>query len=75
MRIFSFGGYGLAHAPLTLVVFGAIECPPSFTVKALALRNPFLRLYAPYFKGFNLYRMINSHSKYLIILFVLKHLF
>jgi len=28
MRLFSFGGYGLALAALALVVFGAIECPP-----------------------------------------------
>jgi len=29
LRFFSFGGYGLALAALALVVFGAIECPPS----------------------------------------------
>ena len=30
MRLFSFGGYGLALiAALALVVFGAIECPPT----------------------------------------------
>jgi len=29
LRLFSFGGYGLALAALALVVFGAIECPPS----------------------------------------------
>jgi len=28
LRLFSFGGYGLALAALSLVVFGAIECPP-----------------------------------------------
>jgi len=28
LRLFSFGGYGLALAALVLVVFGAIECPP-----------------------------------------------
>jgi len=28
LRIFSFGGYGLALAALALVVFGAIGCPP-----------------------------------------------
>jgi len=27
VRLFSFGGYGLALAALALVVFGAIECP------------------------------------------------
>jgi len=27
LRLFSFGGYGLAIAALALVVFGAIECP------------------------------------------------
>jgi len=33
LRLFSFGGYGLALAALARVVFGAIECPPSvFTV-------------------------------------------
>jgi len=29
LRLFSFGGYGLALAALALVVFGAIECPPN----------------------------------------------
>jgi len=28
LRLFSFGGYGLALAALALVGFGAIECPP-----------------------------------------------
>jgi len=28
LRLFSFGGYGLALAALALVVFGATECPP-----------------------------------------------
>jgi len=28
LRLFSFGGSGLALATLALVVFGAIECPP-----------------------------------------------
>jgi len=28
LRLFAFGGYGLALAALALVVFGAIECPP-----------------------------------------------
>jgi len=28
LRVFSFGGYGLALVALALVVFGAIECPP-----------------------------------------------
>jgi len=28
LRLFSFGGYGLALAALALVVSGAIECPP-----------------------------------------------
>jgi len=31
LRLFSFGGYGLALAALVLVVFGAIECPPKLT--------------------------------------------
>jgi len=29
LRLFSFGGYGLALAALALVVFGAIECSPA----------------------------------------------
>jgi len=29
LRLFSFGGYGLALAALALVVFGVIECPPA----------------------------------------------
>jgi len=32
LRLFSFGGYGLALAALTLVDFGAIECPPSLII-------------------------------------------
>jgi len=28
LRLFSFGGCGLALAALALVVFGAIKCPP-----------------------------------------------
>jgi len=28
LRLFSFGGYGLALAALALIVFGAIECLP-----------------------------------------------
>jgi len=32
LRLFSFGGYGLALAALALVVFGAIECPPHLAV-------------------------------------------
>jgi len=28
LRLFSFGGYGLALAALALVLFGAIECHP-----------------------------------------------
>jgi len=28
VRLFSFGGYGLALAALALMVFGVIECPP-----------------------------------------------
>jgi len=34
LRLFSFGGYGLALAALALVVFGAIECPPLLSIKA-----------------------------------------
>jgi len=40
LRLFSFGGYGLALAALALVVFGAIECPPekaSNSSKSLAI--------------------------------------
>jgi len=35
LRLFSFGGYGLALAALALIVFGAIECPP-FNQRAVA---------------------------------------
>jgi len=31
LRLFSFGGYGLALAALALLVFGAIECPLLFS--------------------------------------------
>jgi len=34
LRLFSFGSYGLALAALALVVFGAIECPPYFSLAA-----------------------------------------
>jgi len=33
LRLFSFGGYGLALAALALVVFGAIECPQHVQLK------------------------------------------
>jgi len=33
LRLFSFGGYGLALAALALAVFGAIEGPPVFPVQ------------------------------------------
>jgi len=33
LRLFSFGGYGLALAALALGVFGAIEFPPIFSVQ------------------------------------------
>jgi len=36
LRLFSFGGYGLALAALALVVSGAIECPPK---KAFLMKN------------------------------------
>jgi len=32
LRLFSFGGYGLALAALALVVFGVIECSPFKTI-------------------------------------------
>jgi len=35
LRHFSFGGYGLALAALALMVFGAIECPPPYTINSL----------------------------------------
>jgi len=35
LRLFSFGGYGLALAALALMVFGAIECPPPLTFLCL----------------------------------------
>jgi len=37
LRLFSFGGYGLALAALALVVFGAIECPPKIQPLVLNL--------------------------------------
>jgi len=33
LRLFSFGGYGLALAALALVVFGAYDSYPLFTLK------------------------------------------
>jgi len=40
LRLFSFGGYGLALAALALVVFGAIECPPKISrISPLKFRN------------------------------------
>jgi len=35
LRLFSFGGYGLALAALALVFFGAIECPPALPATRL----------------------------------------
>jgi len=35
LRLFSFGGYGLALAALALVVFGAIECPPESQLECI----------------------------------------
>jgi len=32
LRLFSFGGYGLALVALALVIFGAIECPPQYSI-------------------------------------------
>jgi len=45
LRLFSFGGYGLALAALALVVFGAIECPPFFKEiwKYCKKKNPFTK--------------------------------
>jgi len=37
LRLFSFGGYGLALAALVLMVFGAIECPPKITPSEFAV--------------------------------------
>jgi len=39
LRLFSFGGYGLALAALALVVFGAIECSPDS--RYLKYRGPY----------------------------------
>jgi len=47
LRLFSFGGYGLALAALALaalalVVFGAIECPPMFLPVVSGGFSPFI---------------------------------
>jgi len=52
LRLFSFGGYGLALAALALVVFGAIECPPNKT--KYQLRSSRLRFFYFALDGFNL---------------------
>jgi len=39
LRIFSFGGYGLALSALALAVFGAIECPPKLTISVQEIRK------------------------------------
>ena len=39
MRLFSFGGYGLALAALALVVFGAIVCPPSSSSSKVRIQS------------------------------------
>jgi len=43
LRLFSFGGYGLALAALAFVDFGAIECPPpgAETKRGTRKLNPF----------------------------------
>jgi len=45
LRLFSFGGYGLALAALALVVYGAIECPPINSVSGNNLAPSCLRAY------------------------------
>jgi len=49
LRLFSFGGYGLALAALALVVFGAIECPPHFLLCFLAFYHVLTNLVKRYF--------------------------
>jgi len=43
LRLFSFGGYGLALAALALVVFGAIECPLFFCFRTASLGGSVLK--------------------------------
>jgi len=40
LRVFSFGGYGLARAALALVVFGAYDSYPKFTISKVHVCNP-----------------------------------
>jgi len=44
LRLFSFGGYGLALAALALVVFGANAPPPPSQTKERLVRYPLNRL-------------------------------
>jgi len=42
LRLFSFGGYGLALAALALMVFGAIECPPKIILAKVTVNVMYL---------------------------------
>jgi len=57
LRLFSFGGYGLALAALALVVFGAIECPPT----QLSLAATFVG-FSPYISRFVINHMQDRDS-------------
>jgi len=39
LRLFSFGGNGLAVAALALLVFGAIKCPPNHCIECENMTN------------------------------------
>jgi len=65
LRLFSFGGYGLALAALALVVFGAIECPPDFP--------PVLSSVEP--SGVTAERGLRHHSKNKTLFWGMPYLF
>jgi len=43
LRLFSFGGYGLALAALALEEFGAIECPPPIALPFVPVVETLMR--------------------------------
>jgi len=63
LRLFSFGGYGLALAALALVVFGAIECPPHLNMRFSFYSVEKLETYALTFSsGIVVYDGVESNS-------------
>jgi len=63
LRLFSFGGYGLALAALVLVVFVAIECPPFLLVSEHTFFFPAARIFFLQWDKKFLLKNILSHEQ------------